>query len=259
MIQGDLHDPAALAALCADAQVVIHGAAIVKARIAGEFQRVNVDGARRLAEAARGPVMLISSLAAREPGLSPYAASKRAAETAMAEVLGARLTVVRPPAIYGPADRELLPLFQAAAVSPILPLLSPGARLAVIHVEDAARQIAALAARPTGGIWALSDDRPDGYSWSEVMTEAAAACGRSPRLMAIPAGVVRGVGGLGDLAAALGGNPMLTSGKTRELLHPDWTLGAGERAPGLPPCAYPLPKGFAHTVAWYRSASWMKH
>ncbi len=261
VVLGDLSDQRALAALARGADAVIHGAALVKARSAGEFAAVNREGARRLAEAAGGVpnVVLVSSLAAREPQLSRYAASKRAAEDAMAEVLGDRLTVARPPAIYGPGDRELLPVFQAAESLPALPILSRTARVGMIHVDDAARQVAALAARPAGRPVALSDGRPDGYLWSELMGEAARACGRTPRLLPVAGPVIRVVGITNDFRALLGANPMLTSGKARELLHPDWSIAPHERLDGLPAPTHTLSSGFCATVAWYRSAAWMKH
>jgi len=259
-VTGDLADEAGLARLCEGAEVLFHVAGLVKARRAGAFAAVNHAGALRAAEAARGAgrVVLVSSLTARAPHLSAYAASKHAAETALAEALGPRLTVVRPPAIYGPGDRELLPVFQAARTSPFLPLLDPAARVAMIHVEDAAAQIAAAADVPGGGVWALSDARPDGYAWRELMTTAAAAVGRRPRLVRAPAGVVRLLGLWGDLLALGGGNPMLRSGKARELLHWDWAISPQEQAAGLPAARYTLAAGFDHTIAWYRTARWLK-
>lgn len=262
VVPGALADPAAVARLCAGAEVVVHAAGLVKAPTAEAFAAVNVDGARRVAEAAIAAdvprVVLVSSLAAREPQLSRYAASKRAAEALMAESLGERLTVARPPAIYGPGDRELLPVFRAADSAPALPVLAERARVGMIHVEDAARQIAALAAMSAGGIHALSDERPDGYAWRELMAAAAAACGRTPRLIRVPGGVVRALGITNDFIALLGVTPMLTSGKARELLHPDWAIAPHERTAALPPAAYGLAEGFRHTVAWYRRVGLLK-
>ena len=55
----------------------------------------------------------ISSLAAREPHLSPYAESKKKGEEILAKRAGDRpWAVLRPPAVYGPGDKELLPLFR---------------------------------------------------------------------------------------------------------------------------------------------------
>ena len=100
VVAGDLHDDAALGRLCAGAETVIHAAGLVKAKSRAAFDAVNVEGARRVATAAREAgvphVLLVSSLTAREPQLSHYSASKRAGEDAMAAILGERLTVARP-------------------------------------------------------------------------------------------------------------------------------------------------------------------
>lgn len=262
VVLGDLRDEAALRRLCEGADVVIHGAGLVKARNRSAFDAVNVDGARRLAvAAARTPhVVLVSSLVAREPRLSHYSASKRAGEEAMAAVLGERLTIARPCAIYGPGDRELLPVFQAADSLPVLPLLPARARVAMVHVEDAARQVAALAASPPsdGRAIAICDSRTDGYSWRELMGEAARACGKTPRFAPVPGALVRALGITNDFTLLLGATPMLTSAKTRELLHPNWAVAPEERTGETPPPLYDLSRGFARTVAWYRSAAWMK-
>jgi nucleoside-diphosphate-sugar epimerase len=262
VVVGDLGQGAALARLCDGADVVIHNAGLVKAPSRAAFDAVNVEGARRVAEAAAAAphVILVSSLTAREPHLSHYSASKRAGEQAMAELLGERLTIARPCAIYGPGDRELLPVFQAAAVSPVLPLLSGTARVAMIHVEDAARQIAALAAAPPSGRpIALCDARSDGYSWRELMAAAARACDRTPRFAPVPRALVHAIGVTNDFTLLLGQAPMLTSAKARELLHPDWAVAPEELSGATPAANYDLETGFSTTVAWYRSAAWMKH
>lgn len=262
IVLGDLRDDAALTRLCAGADVVVHCAGLVKARSRAAFDAVNVEGARKVAVAAADVphVLMVSSLTAREPGLSHYSASKRAGEEAMAALLGDRLTVARPCAIYGPGDRELLPAFLAADRGPILPVLAAQARVAMIHVEDAARQIAELAAARSDGARtvALCDSRPDGYSWRELMSEAARACGKTPRLAPIPEALIRAVGITNDFTLLLGATPMLTSAKARELLHPNWAVAPEERSGRMTPVRYNLATGFAHTVAWYRSAAWMK-
>lgn len=264
VIPGDLDHGEALARLCAGADVLIHGAGLTKARSRAAFDAVNVEGARRVARAAQSAgvphVVLVSSLTAREPRLSHYSASKAGGEAAMAETLGERLTVTRPCAIYGPGDRELLPVFKAAASSPVLPLFDERARVAMIHVEDAARQIAAIAAgAPRPEVIALCDDRPEGYSWRELMTEAARACGRNPRLVRVPGALVQAIGITNDFTRLLGAAPMLTTAKTRELLHPDWAISAKERPHDALPALYSLSRGFYATVEWYRNAAWMKH
>lgn len=262
VVVGDLADDAALMRLAQGADVLIHAAGLVKAANRAAFHAVNAEGAHRVALAARDVphTVLVSSLTAREPGLSHYAASKRAGEEAMRVVLGPRLSVVRPCAIYGPGDRELLPVFQAAAVLPVLPVLSETARVAMIHVEDAARQTAAVAAAPSEGrVVALCDDRPEGYGWRELMGAAARACGREPRFAPVPQLLIHALGITNDFTALFGAAPMLTSAKARELLHPNWAVAPEERMPGRAPARYDVASGFSATVAWYRTAAWMKH
>lgn len=262
VVVGDLGDAAALDRLCDGADVAIHGAGLVKAQSRAAFDLVNVAGARRVAEAAVGVphTVLVSSLTAREPTLSHYSASKHAGERAMAEVLGDRLTIARPCAIYGPGDRELLPVFQAANVSPVLPILSADGRVAMIHVEDAARQTVGLAeGPPLGRAVALSDARAEGYTWRELMAAAARACDRTPRFAPIPRALLHAIGITNDFTVLLGQTRMLTSAKARELLHADWAVSPQERLEAPPPAIYDLDAGFSATVAWYRTAGWMKH
>jgi nucleoside-diphosphate-sugar epimerase len=262
VIIGDLDDRAALEALCRGADVVIHAAGLVRARSAAAFTAVNAHGAHRLAQAAAAVgtphVVLISSLAAREPQLSDYAASKRAGEDAARDVLAQRLTVVRPPAIYGPGDREIFRLFHAVARLPVLPVFNSRARIAMIHAEDAAQQIAALAAAaPAGGVLALSDARSEGYGWRELLQTAANAVGTAPKLAPAPNFLLLAGGAMGSLARLTGAAPMLTVGKARELSHPNWGINAEEQTKNVPKARFGLPEGFAQTVNWCRKVGWL--
>lgn len=258
VVIGALSDEAALGRLCEGATVVIHAAGLIKASNRAAFDAVNRQGAERVAAAARAggaPMILVSSLAAREPQLSDYAASKRAGEDAARAVLGEALTVVRPPAIYGPGDRETLQIFAAAEKSPFLPVFSPGARLCLIHVQDAAAQIALLAAEPRPGIFALSDARRDGYSWTELMTAAAQAVGAKPQLIAISPWTIRVAAHI--CAFLTGGRAIFGPGKARELLHPDWSVAATPYLEG-PTVGFELTQGFAQSVVWYRANGWLE-
>ncbi len=257
IVIGALDDAQALKALCLGADVVIHLAGLIKAPSRIDFDRVNVGGARNIAlaaNAANARLVHVSSLSAREPALSDYAGSKRAGEEASREIIGDLLTVLRPPAIYGPGDMETLGLFKAAQGLPVLPVLAPGARIALIHVEDAAHQIANLAAKPTPGVFALSDDRREGYSWSEIMTAASRSVGRSPRLVRIPSVTLRAAAHAAQgLATISGKNSIFTSGKAREMLHLDWSVSAAEMLPDAIASRYGIHAGFTQSVHWYRA------
>lgn len=259
VVTGDLGTPGALDRLATGADVFIHVAGLIKATTLEGFNRVNQDGARAAAEAAKAAgarFILVSSLAAREPSLSQYAASKRAGEDAVRAADPSAL-IVRPPAIYGPGDTETLGLFQLAARSPVLPVLSQASRVAMIHVEDAAAKLVAFCRTPVLGLVELSDVRRDGYTWTEIMRGAAHVMGAKPRLIRLPDPGILTAGALVDAWSSLTNTPSTFGlGKAKELLHADWTPSSAPMAEGVP-SKFGLIDGFTHTVDWYRAAGWL--
>jgi nucleoside-diphosphate-sugar epimerase len=131
-IEGDLGDPDSLRRLVSGVDAIVHCAGAVRGASQAHFNRVNVDGVARLVQAATEQhqlprFLLMSSLAAREPHVSPYAASKRQGEEALAMGAGHMgWATFRPPAVYGPGDKELLPLFRWIGRGALVVI--PGAR-----------------------------------------------------------------------------------------------------------------------------------
>jgi len=265
IVAGDLGDPAALAQLTSGADAIVHVAGLIKAARTQRYFAVNHAGSVALAEAAKrhapqAHFLHVSTIAAREPALSDYAASKRAGEDAVLGLLGDRATVLRPPAVYGPGDRETLVFFQIAQRN-LVPLLgSPSSVAAMIHVEDLAQLLVAqLREVPRGAVLTAADERPGGYPWREVFATAARAVGNEqPRLFHAPSGLLRTVALLGDVGKLLGSANMLNSQKLRELRHVDWSVPVADwaRPAGWAP-RYSLVEGFGQTVAWYRRAGWL--
>ncbi|MEM8787927.1 MAG: NAD-dependent epimerase/dehydratase family protein [Pseudomonadota bacterium] len=268
LVPGGLRDAEALARLVQGADAVFHLAGAVAATNRAGFFAANASGAQAVAQAWRDHApqahfVLVSSLAARLPEVSHYAASKAAGEQAVADLAPdrARLTILRPGAIYGPGDRATLPLFRAAAW-PVQPMLAaPNARVAVLHVTDAARAVLAAAepALPPGR-YELADDRTEGHAWADLLAAVRAAAGRgAPRAVRVPTPVLRLLGAAGGAWSGMSGQPvMLTGQKVREILQPDW--GSHPRAQPPDPAWRPkieLKPGFAETHAWYRQAGWL--
>ena len=232
-LPGNLEDQAALNALVAGADAVIHCAGVVRGAWRSDFDRVNADGAGRVARAAAGlgrvpRFLLISSLAARMPRLSHYAASKWRGECALkAASESMRWTVLRPPAVFGPGDRELLALFRCIAngFAP-RPAGTPG-RFSLLYVDDLATAVLRWLEADTGygQTFELDDGRPGGYDWDTVAALAGRVLreGRPVRRVPIPVPLLY-LAALANLAAArlFGYAPMLTPGKLREITHPDW-------------------------------------
>ncbi len=237
-VRGTLEDEDALARLVEGADLVIHLAGLVKARRAQEFFAVNEQGTARLLRAmerAAAPdarLLLVSSLAAREAALGPYGASKRAGERVVEESLPpARWTILRPPALYGPGDREMLPLWRAAGRG-LLP--APGGarqRISLLHVADLVRLIEGwcapgTASRLAGRIFEI-DDGHGGYDCHELADVLSRVWKRRVRVLPLPRAVVTAAAHAGEGLARLRGRAaMLSRHKLPELLHPDWAVPA---------------------------------
>lgn len=260
VVPGTLEDQQALDRLCLGVQAVVHGAGLIKARDRDAFMAVNQDGAGRLARTVsrlspNAYFLLISSLAARSPDLSHYAASKRAGEEIVSAILPHdRLGIIRPPAIYGPGDQETLILFKLASGRVALLGQPKGSRLAVIHAEDAARAVAAIAQARIAGRWSLADSKPDGYAFEDLLKVAADTLGSKPIYLPIPPLLIHAAGAVSEVWGKMTGRVvMLTRGKAREITHKDW----GVEPHDLPPSEIwipqiTMPAGIAATARWYR-------
>ncbi len=230
-IEGNLDDVESLRRLVHRADAVVHCAGTVRGQTEKQFTHVNVEGVARLVHAAveQHPLprfLLISSLAAREPHLSPYASSKRQGEQTLAASSGKMpWTAFRPSPVYGPGDRELLPLFRwiGRGLAPIIG--SKDARFSLLYVEDLAEAVRIwLEKNPRSGeVFELHDGRPDGYSYQELIQIAAGIYSRRPLQVKIPVMILKFLAVLNQTSArALGYQPMLTPGKARELQHTNW-------------------------------------
>jgi nucleoside-diphosphate-sugar epimerase len=250
---GDLSDEVSLRALVDGADAVVHAAGLIKARRPAEFDVVNRQGTARLSALTPDvPFLLLSSLAAREPQLSLYAASKRAAEEVVARRMG-RCITVRAPAVYGPGDRETLAYFKMARHGFVLQPDLPDARLSLVHVGDLAEAVAQALDPSVGpGVYEVDDGNPGGYGHADMAGAAAAALGRPVRRIRVGQGLMTVVAGLNTLRP---GAQILSTAKVRELFHPDWTA-RGARPMGFAP-RIGLRDGFRDTILWYQAHGWL--
>ena len=208
---------------------VVYCAGAVRGRTAGEFAPANIDGLRTVcrAAAAQRPaprIILISSLAASRPQLSDYSQSKFAGENVLRSAGALAWTILRPPAVYGPGDREMLPLFRAIRAGLALQIGPPDQRLSLLHVSDLARAVLTCldhAEACNHELFELDDGRVHGYGWDDII---AAARGRWPVLrVPVSRPLLALIARANEwLAERCRYAPMLTQGKVRELSAPNW-------------------------------------
>jgi nucleoside-diphosphate-sugar epimerase len=258
-VKGDLADRSALERLVESADAVIHVAGVINAQQAAGFQDGNVAGTlTMLAAATAGGVqrfVQVSSLAAREPKLSLYGASKAEAEE-LVRGSGLDWSIVRPPAVYGPGDRETLELFKMAKLG--LMVMPPRGRISVIHVGDLVRLLLALARQsaPSNILIEPDDGRSGGWTHHEFARALGTAVGKRPLVVSAPGMLLRTAARADQLVR--GSKAKLTADRAAYFCHPDWVVDPKLGAPAelwRPQVA--TVKGLTETAAWYREQGWL--
>ncbi|UCG38906.1 MAG: NAD-dependent epimerase/dehydratase family protein, partial [bacterium] len=164
VFEGDLGSHGVLRSGASGVDAVFHLAGLTAAASREQYRLVNAGGCGNLARASLeadeppGVFVYVSSLAAVGPSyndtaveesraphpVTEYGRSKLEGERVLAGMGPLPLVVVRPPAVYGPRDREILPLFRLAARG-FLPIFNPAARISMVHVRDLVKGILASA------------------------------------------------------------------------------------------------------------------
>lgn len=261
-VAGDLTSEAALGELVRGSDAVVHVAGLTNSREMSAFEAANVTGTASLIAAAKAAkvkrFVFVSSLAAREPGLSAYGASKSQAEK-LVEASGLDWTIVRPPGVYGPRDVDYFEMFRSARLG-FVPLPPRGAS-SIIHVEDLAGLLLDLIGAPPAlvrrKVFEPDDGREGGWSHKELAQAIGAAVGRK-RLFAphLPRWLM--LTGARIDAAVRGDRARLTPDRVGYMAHPNWVARSAHAV--SPHVWKPLiggEEGLALTAAWYREQGWL--
>lgn len=267
VVGGSLEDAAALARLVEGAEAVVHCAGLIKAATGRDLHRVNAAGTSSLAKVcADMPVpprmIFLSSLAARHPEVSDYAASKRQAEQELA-AQGSALdwTILRPPAVYGPGDRETLQLFRLLPHGFLPTPRTASARFSLIFIDDLCDAVLALlsGSAPRTATFEIRDLNETGYSWRQVAEASGRFLDRAVTCLPVPRAVMGAAAIIDErLARITGRAPRLTPGKVRELFHEDWVCRDNplvRHTDWRPKVG--LDEGIARTLGWYLKRGWI--
>jgi nucleoside-diphosphate-sugar epimerase len=265
---GDISGSIDWAAVLAGADTVVHLAARVhvmretSGASAVEFQRVNVHGTRKLADAAaaagvkrfvflssvkvhgEGSGGLLAPDSPRTPS-DPYGASKAAAEDVLSDVAarsGMNVVILRPPLVYGAGVRaNFLALLRLVDRGIPLPLGSIRNRRSLIYVGNLAEAILAAARSEIRGVHAVLVSDGSAVSTPDLIRTIAAALGRRPVLLPVPVAALR-------LLAGVVGRSAFISRLVDSLEVDDST--ARHRLGWAPSVTFR--DGIAATVDWYR-------
>lgn len=279
-VTGDLQDEQALVKAVRGMDWVFHVAGLTKARGLHSYMRANALGTLNVLEACaktQGPpqrVVLLSSLAAWGPNsplcprgetepcspVSHYGLSKaRAEELACRFASSLPLVILRPTAVYGPRDKDVLAFFRMVKKGWFIKLGPQERYICMIHVKDLVRAMLLAAQAPvhSGSAYAISDGEV--HSWSKVAGILGGIMGVHVRTIILPFTLAWTAALLSEVCSwLLGLPPLYNREKLKEMLQPGWTCSIEKsRAElGFEPVV-PLEEGLRETYLWYCNMGWL--
>ncbi len=262
---------------------VIHLAGATRAPDYDGYRVANVELTRRLLELfalkrSDRPLkrfVLVSSQAAAGPSrdnvtpvkesdtplpVSQYGRSKLEGEKVALEYLDRiPVTVVRPPAVFGPRDTDFLGIFRSALFRLEVFPAGPDRLVSIIYVEDLARGILAAgqSEQSVGQTYFLAN--PEWVVWREFCLKVARLMGKPAVAVPIPNPIMKMVALAGDLVTAVTGKlPLIRSDKLEEIKQIAWICDTGKARTELDwSPEFTIDRAIVKTAQWYKENRWI--
>lgn len=277
-ISGSVSDLSALQEGIKGVDVIFHVAGIVKAKSQREFKAINVDATENIIRIAQKNnvrnIIVLSSLAAAGPSsgtpveedkemtpVSMYGESKKRMEAMIKNIASPEdsIKVIRPPAVYGPREDQILTFFKSCAKGFAL-MIGNGThpKVSMVYVTDLIQGILRAAQFKTKGVHTFFISGMRDYTWNEIRDTTSSALGRRNIPLRIRPGLVKKIGATVESTASLFGKyPVINREKAAELIH-EWTCShkKAEQILNYRP-TYTLAEGISKTIQWYKTQKWL--
>jgi NADH dehydrogenase len=171
------------------AEIVINLVGILAERKAGDFTRLQAEGAGRIARLAKDfavrHLVHVSAIGADQASPASYARSKAEGERLVQENFP-QAVILRPSLVFGPEDQFFNRFASLALVSPVMPVISGGSKFQPVYVGDVADAAMAAVARPdaAGKIYELGG--PKIMTFREILGWILAQIQRNRPLVPMP-------------------------------------------------------------------------
>ena len=279
-VYADINEKDSLKDVVKDVDLVFHVAGLTKAKNREEYFKANCQGTKNLIEVCgeHNPrikrFVYISSQAAVGPGkderpldetapcnpITDYGKSKLEGEKIVLEFSSKLpVTVIRPPAVYGPRDPDILSFFKVANKG-FKTLFGKGERyLSLCYIEDLIDGIilAAESSKGIGQIYFIADDQI--YSWREAFGIIAKVLNKKTITLRIPNIFLFTMAFIAENIFRLLGKPTVVNiQKVREITQKYWVCDVfkAKKELGFSP-KYKLEEGAKKTVRWYKEIGWL--
>jgi nucleoside-diphosphate-sugar epimerase len=196
----------------------------------------------------------------REPKpLTAYGRSKLEAERAvLAQKANIPTVILRPCAVYGPRDSEMLSFFKAIKLG-IRPHFGKGENyINFTYVKDLAQTVvkAISTVTPSGNIFFVAEKRS--YTYSEASTIIGDILGKKVFDLQVPGTILGLAGNISDMFTRLHGKPTVFSrDKVREIISKYWLFDTSKIEREMDFVATNFTLGATETIAWYREHGWL--
>jgi nucleoside-diphosphate-sugar epimerase len=256
-------------------EVVFHLAGITRASNPEEFLWANAEGTRAAALGAQrngARLVYVSSLAAAGTGtpehprrvtdtpepITPYGQSKLEGEVRVRETPDLAWCIVRPPAVYGPRDKDFLFAFQAAKRGFFPVLGNPERAYTMVDVHDLVDAIVECGVRPEAIGKTYFVGHPDPVPYNRILKTLALLMGREHRPIHLPNAALEIAAGVGEMGRFFGKVGLINRSRQKDLQAPGWVCDVSdiERDLGFV-CQTTLEQGFARTLEWYKREKWL--
>ena len=228
-LRASLADEMAVGRAVDGADLVVNLVGILAERAAGDFQKIQAEGAGRIArlaaDAGVGRLVQLSAIGADAGSPSGYARTKAAGEAAVQSAFPAA-AVLRPSLVFGAEDQFFNRFAGMAQMLPFLPVIAGDTKFQPVYVGDVADAVMAALTRPEAPGRTYELGGPRVWTFRELMAWILHETGRHRRLIEVPMGLAQLQA---KLLERLPGK-LLTQDQLL-LLSRDNVVGAG--APGL--------------------------
>ena len=275
-----LDDPAALRKGLQDVDLVIHNAGLTKAFKNKDYYRVNFEGTRQLidvilkeklnikrfvyisSQAAAGPSKSFDPVTEEDPPhpVSEYGKSKLLAENYLIS-RGNELpfTIIRPSAVYGPRDTDVLRFFKSVKKGIIPKWQNRDKYMSFVYVKDLVKGIALAAEHPEAKnkIYFIADPKP--YTWDDLAEVTMEFFKNKAIHIPIPLAVVKIMATLSEAWSTITKQPtIINRQKIAELLPDFWICSPQKIKAELGfETSTDLQTGIKQTLEWYVEHKWI--